>query len=244
MISLKGLKFEYPNKKILTGINFHFDEGKIYCLVGENGAGKTTLIELILGIKELQAGEITFDKKFINNNLLKNIGVVFQENYLRPRLKVKEEIDSYVDLFKVTDTWKNEIIRIFELTSLLNKIGNSLSGGERRRVLMALSFINSPKYLILDEPFTGIDTKLRNKFRGFMEDYCHNNNATIIFSEHNILECQKYNYNFIFMYEGNFILHGTKNELISMINKNYDDLQDLYLDIWKGGIFNENSSKK
>lgn len=240
MISISNLKFEYPKKKILNEINFEFKEGEIYCLVGENGAGKTTLLELILGIKNIQHGKILFDEKKLNTTFLKKIGVVFQENYLRPRLKVKEEIDSYVDLFQVDHTWKEKIIDEFELSSLLNKIGNSLSGGERRRVLMALAFINTPKYLILDEPFTGIDTKLRNKFRIFMENYCKENNSTIIFSEHNILECQKYNYSFIFMYDGKFVLHGTNNDLTSKFDKKYKDLQDLYLDIWKGEIANEN----
>ncbi|MDT3994235.1 ABC transporter ATP-binding protein, partial [Mammaliicoccus fleurettii] len=175
----------------------------IYCLVGENGAGKTTFIELILGMKSLQKGKVIFEnKEYIDIDILRKIGVVFQENSLRPRLKVKEEINAYVDLYKVDEKWKLNIIDSFNIAPIANKNSYSLSGGERRRVLMALAFINKPKYIILDEPFTGIDTKLRYEIRTFIDEYVKKYNAIILFSEHNILECQKYDYSFIFLYRG------------------------------------------
>lgn len=245
MITLDKLKFSYKEKEVLKGIDFSFVEGHLYCLVGENGAGKTTLLELMLGLKPLQTGTILFDNnRLTDTDIFKKIGTVFQENSLRPRLKVREEIASYVDLYQVSNEWREVIVEMFELSELMNKIGNALSGGERRRVLMALAFIHRPKYLILDEPFTGIDTKLRNKLRLFMEDYCKQNQAIILFSEHNILECQKFNYHFIFMYEGKFILSGTHEEIANKLwtNKSYQftDLEELYLDIWKGKVPNEN----
>lgn len=237
MITVKDLSFSYNTKQVLFNINFQFEKGNIYCLVGENGAGKTTLLEIILKLKQIQKGQIIFDKtETLSNSILEKTGVVFQENTLRPRLKVKEEIDAYKDLYNVEKIWVDYIINTFKLDALLNKIGNSLSGGERRRVLMALSFINKPEYIILDEPFTGIDTKLRDELRIFLDDYVRDNNATIIFSEHNILECQKYNYNFIFMYAGSFLLTGKRKDIKSTllaIDYEYTDLQELYLDIWE-----------
>lgn len=248
MIKIKNLKFAYKDKLVINDLNITFEFGKIYCIVGENGAGKTTLIELILRLKKIQQGNIYFEnKKSIDVLTLKKLGVVFQENALRPRLKVKEEIEAYVDLYKVDKVWACEIIEVFNLQPLLNKIGNSLSGGERRRVLMALAFLNKPKYVILDEPFTGIDTKLRHEFRIFLSSYVEKYDALILFSEHNILECQKYNYHFIFMYNGTFILSGDRFNIhreLNKINYEYKDLQDLYLDIWKGGDLIENLIKK
>lgn len=248
MIKVKNLKFAYKDKEIIRDLNFEFKLGQIYCLVGENGAGKTTLIELILRLKKIQQGEIYFgNQKNMTEEVLENLGIVFQENSLRPRLKVKEELYAYVDLYKVDKEWTEKIIDAFNITPLLNKIGNSLSGGERRRVLMALAFINKPKYVILDEPFTGIDTKLRHQFRTFLDSYVEENQALILFSEHNILECQKYNYHFIFMYDGKFILSGDHKKISTKLNQmNYEfkDLQDLYLEIWRGGQLNEDLIKK
>lgn len=248
MIKIKNLKFAYKDKSIIKNLNITFELGKIYCIVGENGAGKTTLIELILRLKKIQKGEIFFEnQKNIDEKTLKKLGVVFQENSLRPRLKVKEELKAYIDLYKVDKCWADNIIESFKLYPILNKIGNSLSGGERRRVLMALAFLNKPKYVILDEPFTGIDTKLRHEFRTFLDSYVREHQALILFSEHNILECQKYNYHFIFMYDGKFILSGDHNTIYEKLNKvgyEFKDLQDLYLEIWKGGKLIENLVKK
>lgn len=236
MIVVKNLKFFYKTKEILNDINFAFKEKNIYCIVGENGAGKTTLLELMLGLKKIQQGSIKFNEQSINEKLYADIGVVFQENILRPRLKVKDEINAHVHLFKASKEWETKIIETFELDILMNKIGNSLSGGERRRVLMAIAFLNHPKYLILDEPFTGIDTKIRNKLRTFMQEYVEKYNAIIIFSEHNILECQKYDYHFIFLYKGNTLLTGKEKDIRQQLKEkyNFESLEKLYLDIWKG----------
>lgn len=248
MIKIKNLNFAYKDKSVMKDLNITLDLGKIYCIVGENGAGKTTLIELILGLKRIKQGEIYLEnQKHINEITLRKLGVVFQENSLRPRLKVKEEIYAYIDLYKVDKVWADKIIETFKLIPILNKIGNSLSGGERRRVLMALAFLNKPKYVVLDEPFTGIDTKLRHEFRVFLDTYVKENQSLILFSEHNLLECQKYNYYFIFMYDGKFILSGERNTIYKNLNKmgcEYKDLQDLYLEIWKGGKLIENLVKK
>ncbi|WP_210617930.1 ATP-binding cassette domain-containing protein [Mammaliicoccus lentus] len=248
MIKINNLKFAYKDKNVIKDINIKFELGKIYCIVGENGAGKTTLIELILRLKRIQQGEIFFEnQKDLDEITLRQLGVVFQENSLRPRLKVKEEIDAYVDLYKVDKAWVDKIIETFKLFPIFNKIGNSLSGGERRRVLLALAFLNKPKYVVLDEPFTGIDTKLRHEFRVFLDTYVKEHKSLILFSEHNILECQKYNYHFIFMYDGEFILsgeHKTIHEKLKKMSFEYKDLQDLYLEIWKGGKLIENLIKK
>lgn len=248
MIEIENLNFAYKEQKVLCNINTTLKLGNIYCLVGENGAGKTTLIELLLGLKKIQNGNVFFEnKKVINKSILRNIGVVFQENTLRPRLKVKEEIEAYANLYNVENSWKRKIIETFRLEKFLNKLGNSLSGGERRRVLMAIAFLNKPKYVILDEPFTGVDTKVRHELRQFLAKYVIEYNSIILFSEHNILESQKYDYNFIFLYNGKVILSGTHDQISNRLIKHdykFKDLQEMYLDIWKGDGIIENLIKE
>ncbi|UXV33366.1 ATP-binding cassette domain-containing protein [Mammaliicoccus sciuri] len=248
MIEVIDLGHSYKNNDVFSNVNIKFKPGNIYCLVGENGAGKTTFIELILRMKSIQSGKILFDnKETIDLELLKKIGVVFQENTLKPRLKGKEEIDAYSDLYKVKKEWKNKIIDVFNIKPIYNKFGNSLSGGERRRVLMSLAFINNPEYVILDEPFTGIDTKLRYEIRNFISEYVNKTNATVLFSEHNILECQKYSYNFIFLNKGEFIDLGNSYKIMENNSDGkikFKDLQELYLELSKGGSLYEDTIKK
>lgn len=235
MIKIHNLSFSYGKKEVIKNISLQFDKGHIYCLVGENGAGKTTLIESILGINGADQERTTFSGKK-SSEIRNKLGVVYQENILTPRLKVKEELNGYCELFHATNTWKEYLIQIFELQKILEKVGNSLSGGERRRVLIALAFINQPKYVVLDEPFTGIDTKLRIKFREFISDYVKNNEACVIFSEHNILECKKYDYEFLFMFNKQIIFNGRSDEILRKMElkgKIYNDLQDVYLSLWK-----------
>ncbi len=233
MIEINELSFSYGVQKVLNNISVNFSPGKIYCIIGENGAGKTTLIEYMLGLKK-ENDKVKYNKKQFSE-IKKELGVVFQENGLFPRIKVKEELDAFAELYNADNEWKEEIINIFHLENLLNKRGPSLSGGERRRVLIALAFIGKPKYIVLDEPFTGIDTKLRNSLRLFMQEYVEKNNAVLIFSEHNLFECNKYKYYFLFLYKGKIPLRGYGKDIFSKLNIGETiDIQDFYLKLWEG----------
>lgn len=146
MISLKNINFSYGEKKVIENFSLEIHKNSRICLFGESGCGKTTLLYILLGLLKPQSGEALIDKAL-------KPSVVFQENRLLP----------FADILKnITITGADEKTAVYHLTALglgktLKKHPNELSGGMCRRVSLARALAADFDYLILDEPFTGLD---------------------------------------------------------------------------------------
>ena len=198
-INLKNITKKYYNNKnikVLDNINFSFELGKTYSIVGPSGSGKSTLLNLISLIDRPSNGSIKFNNSQVNFNennkndifRAKNIGIVYQQNNLLPDFTALENI--YLACLSVND---NKNIAISKAEKLLKKIGLSnrsnhfpsqLSGGEIQRVAIARAIINDPEIILADEPTGSLDMKTAKNIFDLLNNQ-KKSNRLIIFATHN-----------------------------------------------------------
>lgn len=212
-LALNNVSYDINNKNILKNINLNLSEG-IHALLGLNGAGKTSLINLISTLLKPTKGEILFNDKSIINNpelLQLNLGFISQNNGLIQDFTVEENL-IYFGMLKgcnYKDLKKNisKIYSNFDLTSVKKTKVLNLSGGLKQRIGIALSLINSPKILILDEPLNNLDFYEREKFYFLLKKI--SKDCIIIISTHLIDEIENICDSVIFMKEGNISFQGS-----------------------------------
>jgi len=146
MIKLRNISFSYGKKQILKDFSLNITKGDVICLSGESGCGKTTVLRLILGLEKPSEGKILMDNKL-------KASVVFQENRLIPFKTVLENIT----VFGSSEKTALEHLKALGIENVANTYPDKLSGGMQRRVAIARALSVEYDYLILDEPFTGLD---------------------------------------------------------------------------------------
>ena len=190
----KSLKKTLDEKELLAEIDIFVDSKKIYGLLGPNGAGKTTLFSVLAGLIKPSDGEIFFDTKNVNNlNFEKRseYGVIYlpQEPSVFRELTVEENLKAALEAKKYKKLEiKSKILEIleeFNLKEISKQKCISLSGGQRRRVEIARAIALSPKLILLDEPFAGIDPLVINEIKSLIKNL-KDNKIGILISDHNV----------------------------------------------------------
>lgn len=207
---------KYSNVTILNDISLSVKEGEIIGLIGPSGSGKTTLIKSIMGMEKIDEGEIeVLGKKIPNLKVLNSIGYMAQSDALYDELTGKENLEFFAKLFRLS---KKEIKERVEYTSGLVNLENELSkrvsnysGGMKRRLSLAISLIQDPNLLILDEPTVGIDPKLRFSIWKELKEL-KTQGKTIIITTHVIDEAEKCD-KLALIREGVIIATGSVDEL-------------------------------
>lgn len=166
VIKINRLAHSFGKEKVLEDITLNLNKGEIFGLLGPSGSGKTTLVKLIVGILETDKGEILInDKKVPSLELLKSIGYMAQSDALYEELSAKENLHFFASLYGLKKQEKEraieDVLKIVDLTSHINKVVRHYSGGMKRRLSLAVALLHHPKVLILDEPTVGIDPVLR-----------------------------------------------------------------------------------
>ena len=164
----------YGEKKVFDGFSLEILEGEILCVLGESGGGKTTLLNILAGLTEYE-GSVEVPEK---------VGYVFQESRLLPNLTVAENL-RYVG---GRDENITEILQKTELLSLKDKRPKALSGGEKQRVALARAFLSDAPLLLLDEPFSSLDTALKIRLCGVFAALWREKKQTTVFVTHDIEE--------------------------------------------------------
>ena len=189
-------KYEKKSLKVLNNINFKFETGKVYSIVGPSGSGKSTLLNLLSLIDNPTSGLIEFNKKKIDTNSSiendhvrsKNIGIIYQdknllpdftalENVILPNLLVSNNKSKSTELAK-------KLIKKFDLTSRLNHYPSELSGGENQRIAIARALINEPNIILADEPTGSLDFENAKQIFNILFNL-KEKNRIIIFATHN-----------------------------------------------------------
>lgn len=164
-VQVRGLVKSYANVAAVKGIDLDIHRGEIFALLGPNGAGKTTTVEILEGYRQRDKGDITvlgYDPGHERAHLKKRIGVVLQATGIEPYLTVRESVAMYADLYPHPRT-VDEVIDLVGLTAKSHERVRRLSGGQQRRLDMAIALAGDPELLFLDEPTTGFDPAARRE---------------------------------------------------------------------------------
>ena len=215
-IEISSLKKSYGNLKAVDGVSFLVNEGEIFALLGPNGAGKTTLIEILEGLRKRDEGSVKILDldPWENGNLLsRRIGVIPQNFTFFNEATPREAVKYYAILFGVSVD-PDEILKEVLLEDSATIRYSDLSGGQKQKVGLALSLVNSPELFFLDEPTTGLDPNARRAIwdviRGLKAK-----GKTIILTTHYLDEAQQLSDRVAIMDHGHIVAMGTSDEIIA-----------------------------
>jgi ABC-2 type transport system ATP-binding protein len=216
ILEVRNLYQKYADFVAIDGLDLKIPEGICFGLLGPNGAGKTTTIEIIEGINFPTSGEIFYRNEKLTPKGRKyfqeKIGIQFQSTSLPDRLRVGEVLTLFASFYKHTANL-NELIDWCHLRSLLKRDAGKLSGGERQRLLLALSLVNDPDLIFLDEPTTGLDPQARRDFWNLIK-LIKKKRKTIILTTHYMDEAYELCDEIAIMNRGKVIAQGAPNQLL------------------------------
>lgn len=239
VVTVTHVDKSFNKKRILHDVNLTASAHEILGLIGPSGAGKTTIIKNIMGMEQPDDGEVTiFGNKMPNRQVLQRIGFMAQDDALYESLTGRENLKFFAQLFGVKKDQLNERIEytagVVNLNQDLGKRVSNYSGGMKRRLSLAISLIQDPDLLVLDEPTVGIDPELRRQIWDELRKYAKDGKSIIITTHvmEDAAECDE----LLMIREGHIITHGSPDSLEKEYN--VDNLEQVFL---KAGKSNENS---
>ena len=231
MIKANKISKSYGNKQILNDIDLEINRSNINGLLGPNGAGKTTFFYILAGLLDPSSGSITLNDVLITKKSIKeraDIGIVYlpQEPSIFRALSVFDNVKSALELRKIDKKDLNhkteEILQDFDIESIALQKGNELSGGQRRRVEIARSIALNPKFIMLDEPFAGIDPIAIQELKKLIEKLSKKG-LGILISDHNVKATMDICEEIFVINQGFIISKGTPEEVSQneMVKRTY-----------------------
>lgn len=211
----------YGSRKVVKGISLEVEQGEIIGLLGPNGAGKTTSFYMIVGMVKPNFGQIYLDNDEITEDAMyrraqKGIGYLAQEASVFRKLSVENNILSVLEFTNRTKEERKqrleELIEEFSLGHVRTNRGDLLSGGERRRTEIARCLASDPKFILLDEPFAGVDPIAVEDIQSIVA-HLKNKNIGILITDHNVQETLAITDRTYLMYNGSILKEGTPEEL-------------------------------
>ncbi|WP_218310198.1 LPS export ABC transporter ATP-binding protein [Alteromonas antoniana] len=232
-LTAKNLAKAYKSRQVVRDVSLSVSTGQIVGLLGPNGAGKTTTFYMIVGLVQLGKGEILIDDEILTHQPMherarKGIGYLPQEASIFRKLTVHENIMAILQTRKALSTAKQEeeadaLLDEFNINHIRNSTGMSLSGGERRRVEIARALAANPQFILLDEPFAGVDPISVNDIKKIIQ-HLRDRGIGILITDHNVREtldvCEKA----YIVSHGELIAQGTAEEVLSN-----QKVRDVYL---------------
>ena len=230
-LSAHNIEKAYKGRKVVKGISLEVSQGEIVGLLGPNGAGKTTSFYMIVGLIKPNNGSIFLNDQEITKfpmykRAQKGIGYLAQEASVFRKLSVEENILSVLQMTELSKTAQKEkmesLLEEFGLNHIRKNRGDLLSGGERRRTEIARALATDPKFVLLDEPFAGVDPVAVDEIKQVLIKL-KNKNIGILITDHNVQETLAITYKTYLMFEGSILKAGTPEELASdeMVRKVY-----------------------
>lgn len=190
IIEFKSVSLAYGDTEILKGIDLSLEQGKFYTLLGPSGSGKTTILNLISGQLAATSGDILFENKRINDVPVekRTVNTVFQDYALFPNMNVFENVAFGPSIKKMSKTdierQVHDMLKLVKLDQYADRDISELSGGQRQRVAIARALANDPKVLLLDEPLSALDYKLRKDMQYELREIQQRLGITFVFVTH------------------------------------------------------------
>jgi multiple sugar transport system ATP-binding protein len=218
-VKFKGVSKTFGDIKAVRDLNLIVEDGEFVTLVGPSGCGKTTTLRMVAGLEEITAGELFIDDVLANDIPPKNRGIamVFQSYALFPHMTVAENIAFGL---KIKSHPRSEIMKridwavtLLNLQGLDTRLPRELSGGQRQRVALARALVLEPQVLLLDEPLSNLDAKLRVKMRTELKRIHKQLESTIIYVTHDQVEAMSLSDRVAIMHEGSLAQVGTPLEV-------------------------------
>lgn len=233
LLKAQHLKKTYKGRVVVNDVSLEIESGSVVGLLGPNGAGKTTSFYIIVGIIATEAGNVTLDNidithKAMHERARLGIGYLPQENSIFRKLTVEENIMGVVELQKnLTRSQRQErvdsLIEEFHIGHIRKNTGMSLSGGERRRVEIARALAANPKFILLDEPFAGVDPISISDIKDIIR-HLKARDIGVLITDHNVRETLDVCAKAYIVNAGGIIASGTAQEVLD--NKK---VQEVYL---------------
>jgi ABC-2 type transport system ATP-binding protein len=215
-VEISSVKKYYGDIKAVDGVSFTVSKGEVFGLLGPNGAGKTTTIEIMEGLRKRDEGIVRvlgLDPWGNGYELHKKIGVIPQEFTFFEKANPREAVKYYADLFGVSVN-PDDILKEVLLDDSANVLFENLSGGQKQKMGLALSLVNSPELLFLDEPTTGLDPNARRVIWEVIRGL-QSKGKTIILTTHYLDEAQQLSDRVAIMDHGHIVAIGTSDEIIA-----------------------------
>jgi len=222
----------YGNREVVKGVSIEVKQGEIVGLLGPNGAGKTTTFYMVVGFIKPFSGKVFLDEEEITSlpmfkRARKGVGYLPQEASVFRKLSVEDNIKAVLEMTELSKSEQKDkleqLISEFSLEKVRKGFGDTLSGGERRRTEIARALATDPKFILLDEPFAGIDPIAVEDIQQIVAQL-KDKNIGILITDHNVNETLSITDRAYLMYEGNILKEGTAESLA-----NDEEARRLYL---------------
>lgn len=220
-LQAEGIVKKYRKRVVVKGVSIEVNQGEIVGLLGPNGAGKTTSFYMIVGMIKPEGGKIILNGEDITKEPMyrraqKGIGYLAQEPSVFRKLSVEDNIKAVLEMMKIPKTEQQSrlesLLDEFGLQHIRKNRGDQLSGGERRRTEIARCLAVSPKFILLDEPFAGVDPIAVEDIQGIVASL-KEKNIGILITDHNVHETLTITDRAYLLFEGNILKAGTAEEL-------------------------------
>ena len=235
MIEIQNITKSFGENEVLKNISFTFERGKTNLIIGESGSGKTTLLRILIGLHQTDKGNILYDGRNFTKfqikekrKLRQEIGVLFQRGALYDFMNVEENIMFPLTMF----TEKSEEEKIFRVNDCLKRVNlencnnlkiSELSGGMVKRVSIARAIVMNPKYLLCDEPNSGLDPKTAIIIDNLIKEITEESNITTIVNTHDMNSVMEIGEKIAYINNGVISWTGNKEELLESNNEQLND---------------------
>ncbi len=235
MIEARNISKSFGDKQVLKDITVRFDPGKTNLIIGQSGSGKTVLMKCIVGLYDVDKGEVDYDGRIYSSmqikekrKIRKELGMLFQGGALFDSLTVEKNVMFPLDMFTKQSS-KEKLERVnfclerVNLSDSNDLMPSELSGGMTKRVAIARAISLNPKYLFCDEPNSGLDPKTADTIDKLISEITKEYNMTTIINSHDMNSVFNIGDKIAFIHEGNLWWEGTKSDVLKADNKELND---------------------
>lgn len=219
VVEVHHLRKIFGTATAVEDLSFHVEEGEIVGLLGANGAGKTTSIHMLLGLITPTSGSINIFGRNLEKNrieILQDINFASAYQFLPWNLKVWENLFIFAEIYRVQNSRKkvNELLELFELSHMRDRITGGLSAGEQTRLNLCKALLNKPRLLLLDEPTASLDPDQADKVRKIIAGLQRDTGMTVINTSHNMIDVHELCSRILFMQKGRVIAEGNADQIM------------------------------